>query len=163
MIYNILYFCFWKDTLRNTNRCEYNVHFFVFSVNAFEKPTFDDGKTVKIWVFMFFINFPSLKNRLLEISSHELTRDFQNHSEDLEIWKKKSKIEKKCFSNLGRTSVAKTMLFQVVFTFFFALQVLRVLNFSVHLWWPLLSSFQMARQGHSSPFKAYAWHGKFRI
>ena len=68
VIWNILYFCFWKYTLRNKNRCENSFHFFVFSVHAFEKPTFDDEKTVKIWVFTFFINFPSLKNRFPDIS-----------------------------------------------------------------------------------------------
>ena len=61
-------FCFQKYTIRNKNRCENGFHFFVLSVNAFEKPTFDDEKTVKIWVFTFLINFPSLKNRFPDIS-----------------------------------------------------------------------------------------------
>ena len=53
----ILYFCFWKDTLRNKNRCENNFHFFVFSVNAFEKPTLDDEKNWKNQGFHVFIIF----------------------------------------------------------------------------------------------------------
>ena len=122
-----MHFCFWKDTLRNKNRCENSFHFFVFSVNAFEKTTFDDEKTVKIWVFTFLINFPSLEKCFLDISSHELNRDFQHHSADLEIWKNQ-KSRKICFSNLRRTAVAKTMFFKCFSCFFFTFQVGRVLN-----------------------------------
>ena len=49
--------CFWKDTLRNKNRCENSFHFFVFSMNAFEKPTFDDGKNCKNRGFHVFYQF----------------------------------------------------------------------------------------------------------
>ena len=75
-------------------------------------------KTVKFRFFMFFINFPSLEKCFLNMSSHELNRDFQHHSTGLEIWKNR-KSRKNCFSNFRRTAVAKTMFFQVFFMFFF--------------------------------------------
>ena len=41
---------------------------FNFSVNAFEKQSFDDEKNKKIMFFTFFINFSSLKNSFPDIS-----------------------------------------------------------------------------------------------
>ena len=105
-------------------------------------------KTVKDRFFTFFINFPSLDKCFLNISSHELNRDFQHHSTGLEIWKNR-KSRKNCFSNFRRTAVAKTMFFKFFSCFFFTFQPCRVLNFSVLVWWPLLISFHVCARTDS--------------
>ena len=108
-----LHFCFWNDTLRNKNRCENIFHFFVFSVNAFEKPTFDDEKNCKNQVFHVFYQFCVTQKLLPGYLILGAKTDFWASSSGIQK-SEKQKITKNHFFNLGWRDVAKITVFNFV-------------------------------------------------
>ena len=136
-------FCFWKYTLRDKNRCENSFHFFVFSLNAFEKPTFDDGKNCKSRVFHVFYQFSVTRKPL---------PGYLILGAKTDIWASRCGIQKsEKTKNQKKTSLQfrverchKNPFFHVFFKLFLTFETQGSLNFSILVGGPLLISFQLS-------------------
>ena len=137
-----MYFCFWKDTLRNKNQCENRFHFFVFSVNAFEKPTFDDGKNCKNRGFHVFYQFSVTQKPLPGYLILGAKTDIWASTCRIQMLEK-LKILQKSFFQLRVESCYKKQFFHVILQVFLTFESDRSWHFSILVGGPLLISFHV--------------------
>ena len=135
-----MHFCFWKYTLRNKNRCENSFHFFVFSVNAFEKPTFDDEKNCKNRVFHVFYQFSVTQKPLPGYLILGAKTDIWASTCRIQMLEK-LKILQKSFFQLRVESCYKKQFFHVILQVFLTFESDRSWHFSILVGGPLLISF----------------------